>query len=161
MQLLYLVFLSNSPSLRSLSFCWHLNSEWDVKKKIEKEKKRGGKNIENGMNCQTQTSSPRNGEYISVFKCTRFFKLYGYLHFRQKITQNELLRIGWRHILETLAIFYIFYGIILKQISKHIIDVGHVLFILWRTGGFYWIIPIYCNLFSFLNLLIVFWGCGA
>ena len=36
--------------------------------------------------------------------------------FRQKITQNELLRIWWRHILETMAIFYIFYGITWKII---------------------------------------------
>ena len=72
--------------------------------------------------------------------------------FRQKITQNELLRIWWRHILETMAIFYIFYGIILKQISKHIKDLGHVLFILWRTGRFYCIVPITCKPFFLYKL---------
>ena len=84
--------------------------------------------------------------------------------FRQKITQNELLRIWWRHILETMAIFYIFHGItwkiILKQISKHIKDVGHILFILWRTGRFYWIIPIACKpffLFKFTYCFLKLW----
>ena len=80
--------------------------------------------------------------------------------FRQKITQNELLRIWWRHILETMAIFYIFYGIILKQISKHIKDVGHILFILWRTGRFYWIIPITYKpffLFKFTYCFLKLW----
>ena len=105
-------------------------------------------------------SSPRNGEYISLYIIYKIFRkllesgLTAFLNINY--TKWIFKRTWWQHILKTIAIFSIFYGVVGDYSKEHI---------LWirtyvrrknrarnRRYNYYHLYIIFCVLSFFLNL---------